>query len=110
MIKPILCLLAATLSLQVAAKSTGTSAPARGLPAPAVESVMVKAGLITVTGIFSGVGTQLMLGKHRLEVSDSSQTKVVAKLPQNLTPATYRLTVKNPDPAANNTSMFLLVP
>ena len=110
MIKTTLCLLASALALQVAAAPTGTSAPARSLPAPSIESIVVNAGLITVTGVFSSVGTQLTLGKHRLEVSDSTPTQVVAKLPQGLRPATYLLQVNNLNSSGNLTSMFLQIP
>ena len=111
MIKSTLCLLTATLAFQAGAAPTNTSAHSRSLPAPAIESVAMDAGRITVTGIFySAVTPQLTLGRHRLEVSDATQTQVIAKLPQNLPPATYRLLINNPNSSGNATSLYVLIP
>jgi len=45
-----------------------------------------------------------------LRVSESSQTQVIAKLPQSLPPATYRLLVNHANTRANTTSLYLQIP
>ena len=113
MIKSILCLLAATLAFQAQAAPTSAMAYGgnSGLEPPAVESVVVDASQITLTGRFHGSGTPVLtLGKHRLRVSESSQTQVIAKLPQSLPPATYRLLVNHANTRANTTSLYLQIP
>lgn len=113
MIKPTLFLLAVTLAFQ--SQAAPTSAMAYGgnrvLSAPAVESVALDAGQIILTGRFHGTGTPVLtLGKHRLEVSGANLTQVIAKLPQSLPPATYRLLVNHANTSANTTSLYLQIP
>lgn len=112
MIKSTLCLLTAALALQAQAAPTSVMAYGgnNGLSAPAVESVAVDAGQITLTGRFHGSGTPVLtLGKHRLEVSESNRTQVTAKLPQSLPPATYRLLVNHANARANTTTLYLQI-
>lgn len=113
MIKSQLCILASTLTLLAWAPHAGARGP--GSPAaPVIESVEIDSAQqrLTMNGNFFGVKKpQLTLGKHRLEVSESSMTQVVANLPPNLLPATYRLSINNASSAAVNTaSLYLKIP
>jgi hypothetical protein len=113
MLKSALFLLVSSLAFHAQAAPTSAMAYGQysGLPAPLVESVMVDAGQITINGRFhSSSAPVLLLGKHRLEVSESSRTQVTAKLPPSLQPATYRLLVNHNNAPANTTALYLKIP
>lgn len=112
MIKPKLYLLAGTLALLAWAPHALAGRPG-STPSPEIESVELDTAQhrLTLTGSFFGAGTpQLTLGKHQLEVSEASPTQVVAKLPPNLRPATYRLLINNTPSFAEATTLYLQVP
>lgn len=112
MINSKLCILASTAALM--AWAPHAAANGRGSPpAPMIESVEVDSAQhrLIINGNFFGTKKpQLTLGKHRLEVSESSMTQVVANLPPNLQPATYRLLINSASSVANATSLYLQVP
>ncbi|UUZ63865.1 IPT/TIG domain-containing protein [Polaromonas sp. P1-6] len=112
MIKPKYYLVATTLILLAWAPHAG--AGGRGsTPSPVIESVEIDPvqHRLTLTGNYFGGSTPLLtIGKHRLEVSESTQTQVVAKLPVHLHPATYRLSVSNRPSFTEATSLYLHIP
>lgn len=105
-------LFATTLAL--AAWVAPAAAGGRGsMPTPVVESVEIDpmGHSLNLSGRhFGSSAPLLMLGAHRLEVSESSQTQVVAKLPAQLRPAVYRLTINNLQPPSEATSLYLQFP
>lgn len=77
---------------------------------PVVDSVEVDHALhqLKLSGrYFGGSAPLVTLGKHRLEVSQSTQTEVVAKLPARLRSATYRLSVNNSQTATESNAFYL---
>lgn len=112
MIKPKFHLLAGTLALLLGAPYA--VAGGRGsAPAPVIEHVEIDAlqQRLTLNGnLFKASKLLLTLGKHRLTITEASQTQVVAKLPLNLSPGTYRLVINSPASSAEATSLYLQVP
>jgi hypothetical protein len=112
MIKPKYSLVATTLILLSWAPHAGAGRPG-STPAPVIESAEIDPvqHRLTLTGNFFGGSTPVLtLGKHRLEVSESTPTQVVAKLPLHLRPATYRLLINNAKSSADATSLYLQIP
>lgn len=112
MIKPKLYLLVSALALLAWAPHALAGRPGN-TPSPVIESVELDTvqQRLTLTGNFFGANTpQLTLGKHQLEVSESTPTQVVAKLPPNLRPATYRLLINNTPSFAEATTLYLQIP
>ena len=84
-----------------------------GAASPEVEHLEVDASqqnLLLRGKYFKTNGTAVSLGHHRLEVTESSQTNVVARLPSNLRPATYRVLVSSSYPHVNAASLYLQIP
>jgi hypothetical protein len=112
MIKPKYYLVATTLILLSWAPHAG--AGGRGsTPAPVIESAEIDPvqHRLTLTGNFFGGSTPVLtLGKHRLEVSESTPTQVVAKLPLHLRPATYRLLINNAKSSTDAAKLYLQIP
>jgi hypothetical protein len=109
LIKPNSHLVATTLFFLAWAPHAGAGRPG-GMPAPVIESVEVNPvqHRLTLTGhFFGGVTPVLTLGKHQLEVSEATPTQVVAKLPRQLRPATYRLSVNNAPTTTEAVSFYL---
>lgn len=112
MSKPKYYFVATTLILLALAPHAGAGGRGR-TPPPVIESVEVDPvqHRLTLSGsYFGGTAPLLILGKHRLEVSESTQTQVVAKLPIQLRPATYRLSVNNTQSSTEATSLYLQIP
>lgn len=105
-------LFATTLAL--AAWAAPAAAGGRGTtPPPVVESVEIDpaGSRLNLSGRhFGSSAPLLMLGTHRLEVSESTPTQVSAKLPAQLRPALYRLTINNLQPPSEATSLYLQFP
>lgn len=112
MMKSHSCLVATTLALAswvcpAAAGGRGTT------PTPVVDSVEIDpmGHRLNLSGRHFGSSAPLLvLGAHRLEVSESTPTQVVAKLPPQLRPAVYRLTINNVQPPSEATSLYLQFP
>lgn len=112
MIKPKLYALASALVFLAWAPHAGAGRPGN-TPSPVIDSVELDTAQhrLTLTGNFFGASTPLLtLGKHQLEVSTSTPTQVVAKLPLNLRPATYRLVINSTPSSAEATSLYLQIP
>ncbi len=112
MIKSKLYILASTLAFLAWAPHAGAKGRVSP-PAPMIESVEIDSAQhrLTINGNFFGAKKpQLTLGKHRLEVSESTMTQVVAELPPNLQPATYRLSINSASSVVNATSLYLQIP
>lgn len=112
MIKPKHYLVATTLILLSWAPHASAGRPG-STPAPVIESAEIDPvqRRLTLTGSFFGGSTPVLtLGKQRLEVSESTPTQVVAKLPLDLRPATYRLLINNTKSSADATSLYLQIP
>jgi len=112
MIKTKHYLVATTLILLSWAPHASAGRPG-STPAPVIESAEIDPvqHRLTLTGNYFGSTTPLlMLGKHRLEVSESTPTQVVAKLPVHLRPATYRLSVSSTQSLTGTASLYLQIP
>lgn len=84
-----------------------------GVSSPVINKVAIDSGTqqVTLSGSqFGAVAPELWLGNHRLEVVESTQNQVVAKLPVKLVPATYKLSVRNPRSAHEAPSLFVQIP
>lgn len=84
-----------------------------GVASPEVEHIEVDAlqqHLLLTGKFFIANGTAVSLGHHHLAVTESSQTRVVAKLPPNLRPATYRVLVSASHPHVNAASLYIQIP
>lgn len=105
-------LLASTLALLVGAPYA--VAGGRGsAPAPVIEYVEIDSlqQHLTLNGnLFQASKLRLTLGKHLLTITEASQTQVVAKLPLNLSPGTYRLVIHSPASSAEAALLYLQVP
>lgn len=105
------CLFAASLALLAWGPPAGAGGRGSTVP-PVVDSVEVDPVLrhLTLSGkYFGGTKPQVMLGRHQLEVRESTPTHVVARLPAQLRPATYRLSVNNTQAPSEPTSLYLQV-
>lgn len=112
MMKSNSCLVATTLALLAWVSPAGAGGQG-STPTPVVESVEIDpvGHRLNLSGRhFGSTAPLLMLGAHRLEVSESTQTQVVAKLPAQLRPAIYRLTINNLRPPSEATSLYLQFP
>lgn len=86
---------------------------AGGVESPLIDGATVDSGrqYVTVFGRKFGTATpELMLGAERLEVVESTEDKVIAKLPVRLVPATYKLSVRNARSSREAPSLFLQIP
>lgn len=86
---------------------------AGGVASPSIDGAAVDsdAQRVTVFGRKFGAATPVLeLGGQRLEVVESTQDQVVAKLPVRLVPATYKLSVRNVRSSREAPSIFLQVP
>ena len=106
-----------TLIVSLVALLVGApNAFARGAASPPVPEVMnvdidASQGRITLNGRFFKVrDTVVMLGSHRLAITTSTPTQVVARLPDNLRPATYRLLIGTPPSYVNAKSLYVQIP
>ena len=84
-----------------------------GATSPEVELIEIDAlqqNLLLKGKFFKTNGTVVSLGHHQLAVTESSQTRVVAKLPPNLRPATYRVLVSQSHPHVNPASLYFQIP
>lgn len=99
----------AALTWAPAAYSRG----AGGVGSPVIKSVVVDSEQqrVTVSGSqFGEAAPELALGDQRLEVVESTQNQVVAKLPVKIVPATYKLSVRNARSSREAPSLFLQIP
>ena len=84
-----------------------------GAAAPEVEHIEIDAlqqKLLLTGKFFKANGMVISLGHHQLEVTESSQTSAVARLPPNLRPATYRVLVSSSQTHTNATSLYFQIP
>lgn len=84
-----------------------------GTPTPQIDKVemdIAQKQLLLKGKFFKPNATVVSLGSHRLEVAESSPTRVVASLPPHLDPATYRLLVSSSATHVNAASMYVQVP
>lgn len=84
-----------------------------GAASPEVEHIEVDAlqqNLVLKGKFFKTNGTVVSLGQHQLAVTESSQNRVVARLPPNLRPATYRVLVSSSHTHANAASLYFQIP
>ena len=105
--------LVASLVALLAAAPTAFARGAASPPVPEVVNVDIDAAQsrITLNGRFFKIrDTVVMLGSHRLEITASTPTRVTARLPHNLRPATYRLLIGTPPSYVNAKSMYVQVP
>ncbi len=113
MIKPKHFLAATTLALLAWAPHAG--AGGRGsAAAPVIDSVEIDLvqRRLTLTGNYFGSNSTplVTIGQHALEVTESSQTQLEAKLPAQLRPATYLLSVSTRPSLTEATSFYLHIP
>jgi hypothetical protein len=103
----------APLGRALLGKCEGDELSVPGAAPPEVEHLEIDASqqnLLLRGKYFKTNGTAVSLGHHRLEVTESSQTNVVARLPSNLRPATYRVLVSSSYPHVNAASLYLQIP
>jgi len=111
MISPALRLPVSLLVLAIAAPAA-IARGAIGQAAPGIESVKIDPARnqMQLRGQFFKPNTAVLLGKQQLEVIESSQTRIVAKLPPDLPLATYRLLIGSPPSYLNAKPIYLQLP